>query len=1213
MSKKKRKSAIIKIQQRAKQRLTIGLLNNSFDDDRCITVFKGVSDVVHDLDFNLICFSAGLVNREVRMRDNPARVLLELINVNQLDGLLTFQYWQSQEWFEQMCSRYQQIPIVTILRHYEGYAGTAVDYYQGRRRDMQHLIEDHSYRKIAYIQGISGNPASETRYRAYCDALKVYGIAHDARLITPCQAEQGLEEGIEAVRILLNERRLRPGLDFELIVAVTDSVALGVLKALQSRGIRVPTDIAVVGTDNITESAFSVPPLTSVAIPWYELGKQAAEMLCEMLAGQREVEHVAVPGVLIRRRSCGCWEDVVQETGVARAERGTGDITAQRARLLASLAEMNAQALGTENDWAEKLLNALLVAVEQPEDRLIDAYMTELEALVTRLDRSAQTLSVAHSILNVIHRFVLQFFAENAEKRDCAGGLLHRSEVFVGTFTQQAEQRRLARHESRERILRNLGARLISTFEVAELMDTLADGLPQLGVPGCWLWVYDDPTTPAGTARLLLGYSTDGREQIEVKQGGLPFEAIEVVPDRSPEQERPCRLVVESLHFGAQLLGVLVFEAGVCPEGTYTILRAEISSALQGALLMAETSQQHYILNTFMATVPDNIYFKDRQGRIIRANAAYAKDLGLKEPAEEIGKSDFDFFPEEQARLKYEQEQAIMQTGEPLLASEEQNGSRWALTTKMPLRNEHGEIVGIFGISRDISALKQVEQELIQYREHLEELVDERTAQLRQINERLHESIKERAKTEQDLRSSEQQYRILAENVKDGIMIVQNEVVVFTNTVLATMLGMSAESLSGRKPDAVLHWGTEHPVSGGIQQVLVATPDGRELWMEIEQASIVWNGQNALLLTVRDVTSRKLKEQQLEEERARLHQENITLRSNIRERFRFGPLVGKSLGMQQVYEVIISSASSDVNVLVVGESGTGKELVARTIHQVSARRKQTFVPVNCASIPETLFEREFFGHRRGAFTGADRDKSGFFDRAHHGVLFLDEVTELTPGTQAKLLRVLQDGEYTPLGSNVPKQADVLIVAATNKDPQEEIQHGRLRHDFFYRICVIEIKVPPLRDRKDDLPLLIEHILEHHRHKQLRMHGDTGEHAPVDPAMLPGELVHALYVYEWPGNIRELQNILHRYLATQNLASVLALISDSQGSRSPGIPQTAPVARPSLADMVQTLEKRVIAEVLAHNRYRVEPTARELQIQLRTLYRKIKQYDLLDRP
>jgi transcriptional regulator with PAS, ATPase and Fis domain len=318
--------------------------------------------------------------------------------------------------------------------------------------------------------------------------------------------------------------------------------------------------------------------------------------------------------------------------------------------------------------------------------------------------------------------------------------------------------------------------------------------------------------------------------------------------------------------------------------------------------------------------------------------------------------------------------------------------------------------------------------------------------------------------------------------------------------------------------------------------------------------------------------------------------------------------VGKSPAMQRVYELIVSAATSDVNVLVQGESGTGKELIARTLHQVSRRKGHAFVAVNCASIPETLFEREFFGHRKGAFTGADRDRPGLFDRAHQGVLFLDEVTELSPGTQAKLLRVLQDGEYTPLGTNVSKQADVLIVAATNKDCQAEIRNGNMRQDFFYRLGIIEIAIPALRTRREDLPLLIEHILEQYRQKQLRIQSSLSQDAPRDQSMLPAELIQAMYQYAWPGNIRELQNVLQRYLATQDLESLLAFLGAVASPRNlPGSPVSA--AGIKLSDAMKVYEKHIIAEMLDHNHQNIRKTAEMLGVPLRTLYHKITVHGL----
>jgi PAS domain S-box-containing protein len=646
----------------------------------------------------------------------------------------------------------------------------------------------------------------------------------------------------------------------------------------------------------------------------------------------------------------------------------------------------------------------------------------------------------------------------------------------------------------------------------------------------------------------------------------------------------------------------------------------------------AELTREKYIVDTFLANVPDSIYFKEREGRIIRANAAHARRRGLSDPGKEVGKTDFDFFPEELARRKYTQEQEIIRTGIPVINVEEENiwpdgRVDWQLTTKMPLRNEHGEIIGIFGISRDITDHKQAEQELERYRERLEELVAERTAELtriieesKRLNARLHDEILERTRVENVLRVSEEQYRMLAENVKDGIVIVQENKLVFANKAVAVMTGYPLEQLVMSDPVNLFHdraiQTAKTRLTPDDQETLLPEwqaeliiKDGHTIWTEIKQTAIMWNGQSALLLTIRDITERKRQEQHLEEERARLKEENLNLKSTIKDRYRFGLLVGKSLAMQRVYELIVNAAAAEVNVLLCGESGTGKELIARTLHQVSRRKSQAFVSVNCASIPETLFEREFFGHCKGAFTGADRNTPGLFDRAHQGTLFLDEVTELSPGTQAKLLRVLQDGEYTPLGSTIPRQADVVIVAATNRNCQAEIAQRRLRKDFFYRIGVIEITVSPLRDRKEDLSLLIEHILEEYRKKQAQVQRNVSFDLPTDQTMLPGELVQAFYAYDWPGNVRELQNVLQRYLVTRDSTAVLSLLgaASSPSRRAVSYTENLPLTLP---EAIKTLEKRMITHTLAQTDNRIGKTAEKLGMPLRTLQYKIKKYQLL---
>jgi PAS domain S-box-containing protein len=285
---------------------------------------------------------------------------------------------------------------------------------------------------------------------------------------------------------------------------------------------------------------------------------------------------------------------------------------------------------------------------------------------------------------------------------------------------------------------REIGAALITTFDVAGLMDTLAQNLPRVGIPSCYLSLYEDPQPyhylqPAPEwSRLILAYNEKGH--IPLKAGGQRFRSRELMLEALWPQEKPFSFVVESLYFQESQLGFVLFEVGPREGATYKALRTQISSAVQGALLVqrvqersAALARHQYILDTFMANVPDSIYFKDRQSRITHANPAHARGFGLHDPSEEIGKTDFDFFPKEQAQPKYEQEQEIIRTGWPILALEEPCAhGRWVLTTKMPLRDEHGEIIGTFGISRDITELKRMQATL-----------EKANAEINTLNERL--------------------------------------------------------------------------------------------------------------------------------------------------------------------------------------------------------------------------------------------------------------------------------------------------------------------------------------------------------------------------------------------------------------------------------------------------------------------------------------------
>src|SRR3977135_4752580 len=251
-------------------------------------------------------------------------------------------------------------------------------------------------------------------------------------------------------------------------------------------------------------------------------------------------------------------------------------------------------------------------------------------------------------------------------------------------------------------------------------------------------------------------------------------------------------------------------------------------------------------------------------------------------------------------------------------------------------------------------------------------------------------------------------------------------------------------------------------------------------------------------------------------ERLETVREVKALRRQLREHGTFGPLIGSSPEMRKLYQIIEQAAPTSASVLIMGESGTGKELIAQTIHQLSPRTSFPFVAINCAAIPETLLESEIFGHEKGAFTGAADRRQGCFELADHGTLFLDEIGEMAPATQVKLLRVLQERTFRRLGGRQEQSVDVRVIAATNIDPAEAVQKGRLREDLYYRLNVFAMKLPTLRDRKDDLRILLQSFINEFNARNQR------SIAGVDH-----EAMRLLEHYQWPGNVRELRNVIER--------------------------------------------------------------------------------------
>jgi DNA-binding NtrC family response regulator len=329
--------------------------------------------------------------------------------------------------------------------------------------------------------------------------------------------------------------------------------------------------------------------------------------------------------------------------------------------------------------------------------------------------------------------------------------------------------------------------------------------------------------------------------------------------------------------------------------------------------------------------------------------------------------------------------------------------------------------------------------------------------------------------------------------------------------------------------------------------------------------------------------------------------ENHQLKAQLDLRFGLENIVGHDHRMQRVFDLVDRIADTKATVLITGESGTGKSLLARAIHRRSSRRDQPFVEVACGAMPETLLESELFGHAAGAFTGAVGDRVGKFKQADKGTIFLDEIGTASPGLQVKLLRVLQEFEFEPVGSTKTERIDTRVILATNEELAQAVQQGRFRQDLYYRVNVINIEIPPLRERLADIPLLAGHFLAR-----------TCEDAGKRPIALRDDALAVLQRYTWPGNVRELQNVVERAVLLARGAEIG--IEDLPAHLAAGQPALlAPLAGKPLKDALEAPERQIILDMLELNNWNRNATADALGINRTTLYKKMKRLGLIEAP
>jgi len=327
-----------------------------------------------------------------------------------------------------------------------------------------------------------------------------------------------------------------------------------------------------------------------------------------------------------------------------------------------------------------------------------------------------------------------------------------------------------------------------------------------------------------------------------------------------------------------------------------------------------------------------------------------------------------------------------------------------------------------------------------------------------------------------------------------------------------------------------------------------------------------------------------------------LHLENRILRKELQREYDYSNIIGKSPAIVQIFEMIKAVADTESTVLISGNSGTGKELVAKALHYNSRRSNRPFIALNCGAISENLIESELFGHKKGAFTGAISDKEGFIKAAEGGTLFLDEISEMPPQLQVKLLRAIQEKEYTPVGTTLSLPVNVRFIASTNRNLQEQVSQGKFREDLFYRINVIEIHLPSLKERESDIPLLADYFLDKYR-KQMNK----------NILGISNDAIRALMNHEWKGEIRELENVIERSVIFCNQDFIHTNHLPVQFQSEAG--QSEFLHTGSLDESVRRFEKEIIIRALESNDYNKEKTADNLQVGLSTLYRKMKELNI----
>lgn len=583
-------------------RPTIVLITDQFVYDYQANVGVGVFDTAAARDVNLLCFVGGRLCSFDGF-EAQGNIIYDLANVDNVDGLLVMTSVVSShvgpEETKVFCEAFRPLPLVSIGLIMEGFPSLVVDNETGLRDALVHLVEDHAYRRIAFIRGPEANEEADLRYQTYTTVLAEHGLSIDPDLVAPGDFLR--PSGGAAVSLLLDERKV----DFDAVVAANDNMALGALEALQARGVRVPHDVAVVGFDDVPETRFVDPPMTTVRQLQYKLGQQATDMLLALLAGDEVPEQVTLPTEAVIRQSCGCLSPTMLHVEPEQPARGKDQalktaLAKQREDILSEMVQTaGTGSAGFSSEQANRLLDAFVGELEEGPP---DSFLSALDAIVGQTAAAGGDVAIWQEPLAKLHHRLQPLLGEETSLR--AESLWRGARALIGEMAHRVQGYRALQADQQARTLWQVGAALITTHSMKELADVLTEGLPRVGIPSVYLSLYEEPQPyqypmPAPEwSRLVLAYAQSGSERIALGAEGRRFRSHQLVPEGLLPQGRRYSLVVRPLFFRESQTGFILFEMLQRNLTICETLSTQISSALQRMGILDDLERRALQLQT---------------------------------------------------------------------------------------------------------------------------------------------------------------------------------------------------------------------------------------------------------------------------------------------------------------------------------------------------------------------------------------------------------------------------------------------------------------------------------------------------------------------------------------------------------------------------------------------------------------------------------------